>query len=136
MSIDLLAIDSEFKTCTKCSVRSPVDNFRLKSGYRENVCKKCRNSAANRKTAWKDMPSVDAKHAFVTAAKLSAGCYHCGYKEHPAALQYDHIDPSTKKKSIASCMGSAWTVLINEMAKCRVLCANCHNIHHYGFRYE
>jgi len=85
---------------------------------------------------WHNTPNVRTKHAFVTAAKLSAGCYRCGYKEHAAALQYDHVDPSTKKKSVASCMGGAWTILLNEMAKCRVACANCHNIHHYGSRYE
>ena len=81
-------------------------------------------------------PTIAAKHAFVTAAKLSSGCCDCGYKENAAALQYDHINPTTKTRTVAGLTRSAWTVLINEMAKCRVVCANCHNIHHHGFRYD
>ena len=33
--------------------------------------------------------------------KTQSGCVDCGYNEHPAALQFDHIDPKTKKFSIS-----------------------------------
>ena len=75
-------------------------------------------------------PSMKAKWEFVTAAKLSAGCGHCGYKVHHAALEYNHIR-GVKRRSIAASFTSSWTLLLNEVNKCEVLCANCHNIFHY-----
>ena len=131
MALDLLAI----KECKKCGESKELSDFRFNMGYYENVCKVCRNKS-RKKPVWRDIPSVYAKHKFVEQAKLSAGCQDCGYKEHAAALQYDHIDSSSKLISIASCTGRSWSILIAEMNKCRVLCANCHSIHHYGERYE
>ena len=67
------------------------------------------------------------------AIKLEKGCELCGYNEHPAALDYDHIDPSQKEFSIGEAIGQAQGKqrILDEIAKCRVLCANCHRIHTY-----
>jgi DNA-directed RNA polymerase subunit RPC12/RpoP len=70
------------------------------------------------------------------AMKLAVGCSECGYKRSAAALQFDHLDPSTKYRTrygnivhpsdmIKGDRYSLQTVLA-EIAKCRVLCANCH----------
>ena len=61
--------------------------------------------------------------------KLKTGCIKCGYKEHPVALDFDHIDSATKEFTI----GTAYTSvslkrLYKEIEKCQVLCANCHRI--------
>ena len=121
MALDLLAIDTRLCDYVGC------DNPHHALGY----CTKHYKEAI----AWKDRPSVAAKHEFVTQAKLSAGCQICGYNAHPAALQYHHIDESTKLYSVASCMGKSWDKLITEMSKCAVLCCNCHNISHYKESY-
>jgi len=34
--------------------------------------------------------------------KLERGCCKCGYNAHPAALHFNHIDPSTKSFNIGS----------------------------------
>lgn len=77
-----------------------------------------------------------ANRALMNATKVFKGCERCGYNEHPAALQFDHIDPSTKYKTKSgrvvhpSCLaGYPQSVVVAEMAKCRVLCANCHMIY-------
>lgn len=75
-------------------------------------------------------PGMKAKWDFVTSAKLSAGCVSCGYNDHPAALEYHHVR-GIKARSIAASMTSSWDALIKEINKCEVVCANCHNIHHY-----
>ena len=67
------------------------------------------------------------------AIKQAIGCEECGYSKHPAALDYDHIDPSKKEFNIAQAIGAALGKqrILDEIAKCRVLCANCHRIHSY-----
>ena len=66
--------------------------------------------------------------------KLTKGCERCGYNKHPAALHFDHINPSEKKYHISSgslLLCSLKTVMI-ELRKCRILCANCHMEHTHG----
>ena len=68
--------------------------------------------------------------------KLKAGCQICGYAKHPAALSFDHIDPSTKYKTrsgkkvnVADMVKGgryAWKTIAEEINKCRILCMNCH----------
>ena len=65
--------------------------------------------------------------------KLDKGCSLCGYKEHPAALDFDHINPEDKSHLISLMVSQdkPWAVIEAEVDKCRVLCANCHRIHSY-----
>tara|TARA_R110002050_G_C8699449_1_gene494637 strand:+ start:179 stop:571 length:393 start_codon:yes stop_codon:yes gene_type:complete len=69
------------------------------------------------------------KKALLNFVKIKAGCAECGYNKHPQALTFDHIDPSTKSIFIADYGNYGWEKLLTEILKCRVLCANCHNIH-------
>ncbi len=63
---------------------------------------------------------------------LKAGrrCRDCG-NDDPRVLDFHHRDPSAKSFKIAT---KAWQVsearLLEEVAKCDVLCANCHRIEH------
>jgi hypothetical protein len=63
--------------------------------------------------------------AALDAFKLQAGCVDCGYKEHPCALDFDHI--YGKKVTSPSLCGSI-TSALKEALKCQVRCANCHRI--------
>ena len=86
---------------------------------------------------------VQERRDFIDKYKLSKGCAICGYNKHPRALTFDHIDPHTKHEKYSSKQMSRWNmeVLLEEIEKCRVLCANCHNIEtfekeHYKLRKE
>jgi hypothetical protein len=61
--------------------------------------------------------------------KLEKGCAECGYNKHPAALDFNHRDPSTKLFTISQSMLRPLAQLLAEAEKCDVLCANCHRIH-------
>lgn len=65
--------------------------------------------------------------------KLSKGCEMCGYNAHPQALCFDHIDPYTKHPKYDAKQLTRWgmTMVLEEIAKCRVLCMNCHSVHSY-----
>lgn len=65
----------------------------------------------------------------VAQIKLAAGCADCGYASHSAALDFDHRDPSTKVGNVAAMVCSrSWDSIEAEIAKCDVVCANCHRV--------
>lgn len=77
-----------------------------------------------------------ANRIMMNRIKTERGCELCGYNAHPCALQFDHLDPETKfrnkygKLVHPSHMASySQAVVLAEIAKCRIICANCHAIH-------
>jgi hypothetical protein len=53
-------------------------------------------------------------------------CVVCGESD-PIVLEFNHIDPKTKKNSIAQLVSSnRWEKVLEEIEKCEVLCANDH----------
>lgn len=66
---------------------------------------------------------------FLNKYKLEKGCEVCGYKKHPGALQFDHIDRSQKYMNVSAMNKYYYDNLDKikqEVSKCRILCANCH----------
>ena len=67
-------------------------------------------------------------------AEAGGRCQLCGYDRHPAALQFHHVDPSTKGFALgASGLTRALEVMRREAAKCLLLCSNCHAEVEVGF---
>jgi hypothetical protein len=66
--------------------------------------------------------------------KLTLKCALCD-EHHPACLEFHHINPQEKKFTIGR-QERRITLrsLQEEIAKCRVLCANCHRKEHYQQR--
>jgi predicted HNH restriction endonuclease len=67
----------------------------------------------------------------------SAGgkCRLCGYQECPEALEFHHLDDTGKDFSISDKGHSrSWARVKAEIAKCVLLCANCHREVHAGQR--
>jgi hypothetical protein len=63
--------------------------------------------------------------------KSTLKCEICE-ENHPACLEFHHINPEEKKFSIGRMKDfMSWRLLKEEIAKCRVLCANCHRKEHY-----
>jgi hypothetical protein len=61
--------------------------------------------------------------------KLAAGCADCGYSNHHAALEFHHVgDDKEINLSFAKSIAQAK----REMAKCEVLCSNCHRLRHWN----
>ena len=87
----------------------------------EDETRKQRKKEANEKTRKK-------YREYMQAYKLEHGCAICGYNEHACALHFDHIDPSEKEFDISRGRDVSWKRFLAEIAKCRVLCANCHAV--------
>ncbi len=54
-------------------------------------------------------------------------CKHCGEND-LAALDFHHREPSDKEVSITRAIHDGWGIqrVLIEVAKCDILCANCH----------
>ena len=63
----------------------------------------------------------------VSAIKLASGCVDCGYNEHPEALEFDHLPGMEKLFNISKNI-RPWPQVLAEIAKCEVVCANCHRV--------
>ena len=58
--------------------------------------------------------------------KLENGCAHCGTKEDVSKLQFHHVDRSSKEFNISTAHSYSWKKIEEEMAKCIILCQECH----------
>lgn len=59
-------------------------------------------------------------------------CLVCGYSECIWALQFHHLDPSTKEFAVSSKPTIAWARIKKELDKCVLLCNRCHTEVHHG----
>lgn len=83
--------------------------------------------------------STETSRSITNRIKVERGCEECGFNAHPAALQFDHIDPATKYRTKSGKIvhpsdmikGGRYALetILAEIHKCRVLCANCHAIY-------
>ena len=83
--------------------------------------------------------SPEIVRSIVNRIKTDRGCESCGYDAYACALQFDHLDPATKYRTRTGKLvhladmvkGGRYGIetILAEIAKCRVLCANCHAVH-------
>jgi hypothetical protein len=73
-----------------------------------------------------------AQRSLIRDMKCGKTCARCP-EAHPACLQFHHLDPSQKAFSInrGVVMKMPLDVILAEMAKCILLCANCHAKEHW-----
>jgi hypothetical protein len=66
----------------------------------------------------------------IKAIKELNGCVDCGAKNH-IVLDFDHI--KEKKYNVSRMVhdGFSWEAIKKEIAKCEIVCANCHRIRTY-----
>ncbi len=70
----------------------------------------------------------------LAAYKLEQGCTDCGYSEHSAALEFDHLPGSIKLFKLAQAGNRNVESIWAEVAKCEVVCSCCHQIRTYERR--
>ena len=72
---------------------------------------------------------------FIQQQKVNLSCKHCGNTD-IRVLDFHHVDKSSKEITIAKITYRGWSNerILQEIAKCDVLCANCHRILHWEER--
>lgn len=127
------------KVCTRCSVEKPDEEFpwRKKDFKRASACKECQrklgrehyknNKNKYSESAQRNRPNYVLRNKeYVIEYLKSNPCVDCGEID-IMVLEFDHREPLLKRGSrISNFYGSSLETLKKEIAKCDVVCANCH----------
>lgn len=119
------------RTCHRCKVEQPIDQFYVEAEARAAVrrgkktrlpCRSCQQRYQSERRA--------PRQAICDKVKMDAGCMDCGLKpEYPQVLEFDHRPDERKSFDISDRMTSGTVEdLLAEIAKCDVVCANCHRV--------
>lgn len=125
------------KFCPKCKENKELEHFHKSNNSNKvaGYCKECarkdkKEHYLNNKSSYKK--STLKWRKWLIDLKSSLSCEKCGYNKSPAALDFHHIDPKTKKFGINNTQTSKKTreEIEEEIKKCVVWCSNCHREHH------
>lgn len=98
-------------------------NRLARENYHKNREKYIRRSKAQRERAKKHIWSIKEKSI----------CKECG-EDHPATLDFHHKDPNEKEITANAMIKMKWSIdnINRELAKCDILCSNCHRKFHHS----
>lgn len=111
------------KQCPSCGVTKLYFDFAKNRSTYDGYQTYCRDCTAQRRKTDR-AKGVD----LVSEYKLRMGCTDCGYAEHACALDFDHLPEYDKKFTISDELHRSLQQIQEEMAKCEVVCANCHRV--------
>jgi len=130
------------KQCSVCRKDKDVESFPFKykaKGIRHYTCRECwvvirkASYEANKQSTFdRNKKNSQKTRAWYLEYKLKLNCERCPEK-HPACLDFHHTNPLEKDNDVASMIHGNHSIaaLKREIAKCVVLCANCHRkLHH------
>ncbi len=124
------------KVCSRCSTEKDITDFYKNKaradGYNYN-CKVCQLelNAKNKRESTAEWQRRNRNRNFVDRYKTYCGCQECGYKAHPAALDFVAVEGAPEDSSaIRTYWGRAR--IKTAARECVILCANCHRIHTHG----
>lgn len=132
------------KVCSRCPRRGPqpIRNFAKGKKNRHNWCKVCHNQYnaeyyARNKKKFKEKRQRRRRELaeWITKHKSELKCSRCP-ENHPACICFHHSDPETKEFSLAEAAHRGMSVerIQAELAKCEVLCMNCHSREHWKLK--
>lgn len=77
------------------------------------------------------------KNRYEFIEKLKIKCEICG-EDRKCCLDFHHKDPSTKSYSVVHMAHNSFKLedILAEVAKCSILCANCHRVEHARIKEE
>lgn len=130
------------KICCWCQTEKPFSDFHRRGTGYQSACKTCRKIQDKNRYA-----SDPESHAAIRVKrkrelaiwamelKRNKPCTDCNNSYHPVAMQWDHV--SDNKKVNVSDMprnGYSRDRVLEEIAKCELVCANCHSVRTYNRR--
>ena len=116
----------DIKNCVVCSVELSGQ----KTMYCGNNCKQKHHyyRVKEQTNTYHSQTIRSLKRKLELIELKGGGCEVCGYNKNLAALQFHHRNPKDKKfgLDVRSLGNLKMETIVNEVAKCDLLCANCH----------
>lgn len=110
--------------CSDCKTMLPLTAFSPHArGKSSQICRACRKVRTEK---W-----LKPRRDLVDNHKLAHGCADCGLMSpHPFVYDLDHLPGFEKVMKVSDLITKARSLeeIAAEMAKCEVICANCHRI--------
>ena len=120
---------TDLVVCRVCQQPKPANTFEVcrRIGdrvYRRKMCSACKVVAQRSRRA--------QLRVWLEGYKKTLVCVRCGFSDF-RALHFHHRDDEGKDFNVGDMarVGYSIEAIKAEIAKCDVLCANCHNIEHY-----
>ena len=128
------------KTCSRCKISKETSEFHIKHGDRlQSHCKGCQRLYGQKhyleNTQYyiqKGARLRQARIEWFREYKKTLKCELCG-ENHPATLDFNHRNPSEKEFNVGEMVAVQGKArILKEIAKCQILCSNCHRIYHWN----
>jgi hypothetical protein len=127
--------------CLSCKETKSEEDFNFrnrKSGIRhQSRCRTCQSTYAvahyqgNKDAYARKRDRFRARSRETMDALKDVPCADCGGVFPPYVMDFDHCR-GEKKFDISRAPEKAWSDVLDEIAKCDVVCANCHRIRTHG----
>lgn len=141
MLYDLHHVDSDYKDFEIGNKDFRLSRIISEAGKCELLCKTC-----HREIHCTDMASSRQiiKRQMLEYLSLHS-CTKCGYSNNIGALEFHHLNTTSKSFSLSNATISLKGMVINgeisnivkeELDKCTVLCVQCHSEEHYDFEFD
>ena len=129
------------KKCPNCAETKPVSAFGLKNRERQLLQSWCRDCERVYKTDWyvrhrqQHIDHVRVQRAATKVANrirllaylVEHPCVDCG-ESNLVVLDFDHLRDKRWSITYMVSAGFLWSTIETEIARCQVLCSNCHRI--------
>lgn len=124
------------KRCTECRLLKRLNQFDKKRGSLRSNCKACvskytkehylKNKQYYLEKATRNRILARQKlRKLLYGYYLSHSCVDCGETD-PIVLEFDHIEKKSRGIAIMMARAMSWSKILEEIAKCEVVCSNCH----------
>ena len=126
------------RKCSRCGLEKPDEDFawrRIDKAWRETYCRPCRAAYKQEHYAKNRQRYIDQARSWSQSTLQERGdlllgfferhpCADCGEAD-PIVLEFDHVE--SKAFGIGrGFRNKKWDDVVREMAKCEVVCVNCH----------
>jgi hypothetical protein len=122
--------------CGRCQTYKAHDEFDFRtSGGRQGYCRPCHkaykqeNYRKNRDKFIARALANKARRQEVLLAAKAKPCADCGMRYPPYVMDFDHREGEVKLFNVSAWNVHRWvsvSMLLAEIAKCDLVCANCH----------
>lgn len=108
-----------------CGKQCASNGIRAGKRVWKALCGNCREKVRRPVMNAKKKRQRKAKRLYIRGMKMRP-CADCGIEYDWWKMQFDHVDPQTKAHSLSRAHQLSWAAIHAEIAKCDVVCANCH----------